>query len=167
MSDFELNESVEKELGLCYHDNVVYGIGYAVGGGRIELCDRIFTTFNTGIDGGVVGALNDLSSRGVNYFAVAMKPVHIYTKSCEEQGTVTDEPDNHLEYGLCEICFEPLAVDDDIVCEQCLPEACIFCEMSEKMHESDLCSDCFHELKDEEDTTKQKSSHPFFRARGC
>jgi len=72
------------KLGECYHDGVAYAIGYNNGFGTIELEDKIFTTFDTGIDGGVLGELNRINanfdrSRDLPKFVVALKPVHIIT----------------------------------------------------------------------------------------
>ena len=72
------------KLGDCYHDRVAYAIGYFVGNHRIELANKLFTTLNSGINGGVEAELdriaNDSSDTlfGVNLFAVALKPTHIF-----------------------------------------------------------------------------------------
>ena len=71
----------EINLGGCYHDGVVYSLAYDANG-EIELCDKTFTTLNTGIDGGAEAALlehrkNFDPHRDVPRFIIALKPTSI------------------------------------------------------------------------------------------
>ena len=110
-----MNNAEENVLSGCYHDEVAYTTGYRLGDGTIELDDKLFTTFDTGIDGGVMGEINRLSacfdpSTDLPRFAVSLKPVECVDNAgfnaCETHDkTVCEHCDEEIDYDCeCEFC---------------------------------------------------------------
>jgi len=111
-------------LGGCYHSGVAWGIGYYVGGQCIELHDKIFTSFDSGMNGGVTAELRKLRenfdpSRDVPKFAVALKPVRIVEPDDDGENTGNAGCD---QCGCCD------RVDGETWCEDCLDTYCLECE---------------------------------------
>jgi len=112
------------QLGGCYHSGVAWGIGYNIGGDKIELHNKIFTTFDSGINGGVAAELKKLRenfdpSRDIPKFAVALKPVRIVEP--DDDGEDTDNAG-------CDQCGCCDRVDGETWCEDCLDTYCPECE---------------------------------------
>jgi len=112
-----MNDAEKKVLSGCYHDGVVYATGYEIDDGTIELDDKLFTTFDSGIDGGVMAEINRLDasfdpSNDIRRFVVSLK-----------LGEVMND-------AVCEDCLD----DEDIFCEHCDEEVdtgdceCEFCD---------------------------------------
>lgn len=69
-------------LGGCYRDGVAYSLGYRTSEGVIELCGEVFTSLDSGIDGGALAALrrhrqNFDPGRDVKRIIVALRPVRV------------------------------------------------------------------------------------------
>lgn len=111
-------------LGGCYHSGCAWGIGYYAHGKTIELLDNIFTTFNSGFNGGVVAELKKIHAkfnplRDVPKFAVALKPVRIVKLDDEEVWTDNARCD---KCGCCDRADGKLCrVEKDLrYCDDCL-----------------------------------------------
>lgn len=77
----ETEAEAEVVLGGCYHDDVVYSLGYDANG-VVELSGGTFTSLDTGFDGGAKAALhrhrqNYDPTRDIKLFIVALKPVKV------------------------------------------------------------------------------------------
>lgn len=100
----------EITLGGCYHTGMVYALGYDANG-VVELDDKIFTNFDTGLNGGAVAALNDHrkrfdADRDLKRFIVALKPIKIM-----------DEQD---ETTKCKRCHILPCAEKQMFCETCI-----------------------------------------------
>jgi len=146
------------QMGGCYHSGVAWGIGYYAGGRCIELHDKIFTTFDSGINGGVAAELRKMRenhdpSRDVPKFAIALKPVRIVELDGDGEDTGNAGCD---QCGCCD------RVDGKLLCEDCLDTYCPECEQpwedclcnnDECIHcglDPDTCG-CWDESDDEDD----------------
>jgi len=129
-------------MGGCYHSGVAWGIGYYTDDQCVELHDKIFTTLDSGHDGGVAAELKKLRdnfdpSRDVPKFAVALRPVLIV------------EPDDDGEDACnagCDLCGYDYRVDGEAWCEACLEDNCYECEQpwDDCTCNEDADDDCIH-----------------------
>lgn len=112
-------------LGGCYHTGLAYALGYDANG-ELELCSKLFTTLDSGIDGGALSALNKhrrlfCPDRDVEQFIVEMKPVKILHRVPESPYGLDNTP------GCCH-------------CEEKADENCCCHEYDES--EGDWCKEC-------------------------
>jgi len=149
-----MNDAKEKFLSGCYHDGVVYATGYELEDGEIELDNKLFTTFDTGIDGGVMAEINRLDasfdpSNDIRRFVVSLKLGQVMNdEGCDECGT-HDRAEGDT---LCEDCLD----DNVIFCEYCDEETdtgaceCEFCDTCDGWVEpGEPCISCDEEDDDE------------------
>jgi len=131
-------------LGGCYHTGLAYCLAYDANG-ETELCDKIFTNLNTGLEGGAMAALKKHedefdASRDIPKFIIALKPVLVIR-------TLGDDETNEEETE-CSHCSEK--ADEDCCChdyDECDEECCSSCDCGDE--EDDLCNfdsdeSCFH-----------------------
>ena len=150
----EINSSETEEgvrLGGCYHDGVAYTTGYRTGhGDDIELDDQLFTTFDTGINGGVAGELNHLRAsfdpaKDVPRFAVALKPVKIIENNNDQEAGCEISPlcEKSLE-DYCRSDYELDFCDDEN--EDSGNAGCDMCGINDRAPGSKFCDECIEEM---------------------
>ena len=159
-------------LGGRYHDGVVYATGYAVDDGAIELDDKLFTTFDTGISGGVAGELDRLRanfnpSNDIRRFAVALKTVKIiddkyddsYCGNCDQNGNNCTCLSAIAVWPVCcqnwedcpcdddeDYCDECGSDYDDCECEYCCGEEGCLCNPNNDNLNEEFASDTFRPM---------------------
>lgn len=127
-----MNKKNDLSLGGCYHDGLVYALGYYANG-EIELEDQLFTNLKRGFHGGIIAALAEHQrqfdpSRNVERFIVALKPVQILANTPDEK---YDKPENNAG---CGSCGENDRIEGDKFCEDCIDD--------------DICDNCCERLDD-------------------
>jgi len=158
-------------MGGCYHNGVAWGIGYYAADQFLELHNEIFTTFDSGINGGVAAELKRLHdnfdpSRDIPKFAVALKPIRI-VKLSDNSGCDICGTNDRIE--CCKYCQDCL---DDETCPDCdrfYDECCCddYCE-EDDYYEEDDCKELYHDTCTSCNSCLCKNSprlNPFDRAR--
>lgn len=134
----------ELHLGGCYHTGLAYALGYDANG-ELELCSKLFTTLDSGIDGGARAALDKhrrlfCPNRDVEQFIVSLQPVEILHQ-------VPESPDDIDSAPGCSHCEEK--ADEDCCChnyDECDEECCTSFSCGDD-NEDDFCLAC-HEYID-------------------
>lgn len=174
----------ENEVVLCgcYHSGLAYVLGYDANG-EVELDSKLFTNFNTGLNGGAVAA--QMAHRqqfdpncDIKRFIVALKPVQILTG-------IPDGDDYQLENNVwCDLCCINDREEGEKWCEDCLDDCChdcgdeagycdcedayeddcnkygCYCDTNDNEDFCDMCSKRFNQ-----DETPVSSLNAFARAR--
>lgn len=116
-------------LGDCYHNGVVYALGYHPYEDEveIELDDELFTNLDTGIGSNAMAALIDHRRKfdpnlHIKRFIVALKPIKIIT------GIEDDEDYGLGDNAVYDACGTTDRLDDNKLCDDCI--------------EDDICDDC-------------------------
>lgn len=146
-------------LGSCYHTGLAYALAYDANG-ETELCGKLFTNLESGIDGCAIAALETHRrqfnpDRDIKLFIVALKPVKIITglEKNEDYKLETNAGCDNCGiedrvYGdkLCANCAENDICDecDEECCSSCCEHSNIDCDdiNCQCYEEDDTCSEC-------------------------
>ena len=156
-----MNDAEKKVLSGCYHDGVVYATGYELEDGEIELDNKLFTTFDSGIDGGVMAEINRLvasfnPSSDLRRFVVSLK---------------LNEVMNDAGRDMCYHCDKNDSMEGETWCEDCLDDYCCGCSESWSDCDCDLEGGCMGDEPcdddDEDDWCNNCEEYPEYCKCGC
>jgi hypothetical protein len=146
------NETVPDEeitLGGCYHSGLAYALGYDANG-EVELCSKLFTNFNTGLNGGAVAAQMEHRkqfdpNRDIKRFIVALKPVKILTGIPDGENYKLEDKSHDTcgNSGVCEYCEIDECADGELWCQDCIDEDT--CGSCDERYDDCECEFCDYE----------------------